>query len=290
MEICYYRGCEISTSVGPGPRLSPPVIATLSLGVIAALGNLFGAAVALSLDRNRDAARPSRLSEAILRGLLPLGAGFLLAITLLEMIPDALAYCRPISLAGPLILGGYLLLHFVEGRVGGHAHLPTPSTTEMTETEAHAGPLVSPRLVRTALVGLTLHAFFDGVAVGSGTAMSSSLGLLLVVAIVLHKIPEGATLASLVLLSGMGRRLAIALPLLLGLATVAGTAAVLLISRGAVAGSLAFASGVTLYVAATDLIPHANHARRTWRDSGWVYAGVGVFALTDLLVRRAGLP
>jgi zinc transporter ZupT len=257
---------------------------TVAFGVVAAFGNVVGAAIALQLDQLRgrgvtaDEQISAGKSAAILHGLLPLGAGFLLAVTLMEMIPDAIALTRPVALAGPMLLAGYALLHVIESRLDPHIHLP----------ETPAGAPVAPRMVYTAFLGLTLHAFFDGVAVGSGAALSPSLGGLLLIAIVLHKIPEGATVASLAVLSHLGRRAALVLPLLLGLSTVVGAAAVMLIARNAIGQSLAFASGVTLYVAATDLIPHAREARRSAADSLWVYAGILIFALTDQLLRRTG--
>jgi zinc and cadmium transporter len=76
-------------------------------------------------------------------------------------------------------------------------------------------------------------------------------------AIVLHKIPEGFTVASLMIASGQSRRTALLAAIWLGVATVAG---VLLMGalHSQVGYALPISAGVTLYVAATDLVPEVN--------------------------------
>jgi ZIP family zinc transporter/zinc and cadmium transporter len=108
-----------------------------------------------------------------------------------------------------------------------------------------------------ALLGLVIHTFFDGVAIAAGLLVSTWLGGVIFVAIFLHKVPEGFTVASLMLASGQSRRAAFGSSAILGAATLAGMALMFLL-RSAVADALPFAAGVTLYVAASDLIPEVN--------------------------------
>jgi ZIP family zinc transporter/zinc and cadmium transporter len=77
------------------------------------------------------------------------------------------------------------------------------------------------------------------------------------VAIFLHKLPEGFTVASLMLASGQSRRTALWASVALGAATLAG---VLLMNvlRGSVGYALPVSGGVTIYVAAADLLPEVN--------------------------------
>jgi ZIP family zinc transporter/zinc and cadmium transporter len=76
-------------------------------------------------------------------------------------------------------------------------------------------------------------------------------------AIFLHKLPEGFTVASLMLASGQSRRVALTSSAILGGATLAGVGLMYLL-QGAVSDALPFSAGVTLYVAASDLIPEVN--------------------------------
>ena len=55
------------------------------------------------------------------------------------------------------------------------------------------------------LLGLAIHTFFDGVAIASGFLVSTWLGVVIFLAVFLHKLPEGFTVASVVLASGQGR-------------------------------------------------------------------------------------
>src|SRR5208283_3087701 len=73
-----------------------------------------------------------------------------------------------------------------------------------------------------ALLGLGIHTFFDGVAIASGLLVSTSLGLVIFLAIFLHKLPEGFTVASLMLASGQSRRMAFLSSAMLGATTLLG--------------------------------------------------------------------
>ncbi len=108
-----------------------------------------------------------------------------------------------------------------------------------------------------ALLGLVIHTFFDGVAIASGLLVSTWLGGVIFVAIFLHKIPEGFTVASLMLASGQSRRVALISSAILGGATLLGVALMFAL-RSAVSDALPLSAGVTLYVAASDLIPEVN--------------------------------
>jgi ZIP family zinc transporter/zinc and cadmium transporter len=100
------------------------------------------------------------------------------------------------------------------------------------------------------------------------------------VAVFLHKLPEGFTVASLVLASGQGRRNAILASGLLGAATLLG---VLLTSvlQSQLKYALPISGGVTVYVAATDLLPEVNR-EPNWRMALLVFVGVA----TVLIMQR----
>ncbi|HEY3331259.1 MAG TPA: ZIP family metal transporter [Capsulimonadaceae bacterium] len=206
---------------------------------------------------------------------MQLGAGFLLAVTVLDTIPASLSTAQPARWGAPLVLAGYLLIHLFEHTIAPHFHFGE---------EVHSGE-VSRSAGYSALIGLTVHSLFDGVAIGASVTLSHSLGWLVFVAILLHKFPEGATCASIALAAGLGRRVAFIGCLILGAATLGGVATVALWTNVPTGSALAVAAGVTLYVAATDLIPHGN-AETDKRMPMLVFAGVGLFVLTDLLLQH----
>jgi ZIP family zinc transporter/zinc and cadmium transporter len=131
------------------------------------------------------------------------------------------------------------------------------------------------------LLGLIIHTFFDGIAIASAFLLSRWLGWIVFVAVFLHKIPEGFTVASVMLASGRSRAVAWGSSVLLGAATVLGVLT-MVITRQAVSVGLPVSAGVTIYVAASDLIPEVNQEPGI-RMALVVFLGVGMLFLLDHL-------
>jgi zinc transporter ZupT len=235
--------------------------ATLLLGVVAAAANLIGG-YAVSSQKMLD--------RFILRALIGLGAGFLLAATFLVVLPES----NKINSRTPwLVLAGYLFVHLVQHTVAPHFHFG-----EETHHELH----IHSRVGYTAVFGMTLHAFFDGALIASGFLLSRRIGILLFIAVVLHKIPEGFTAVSIMRAAGRSRRAARFSAELIGAATFFGVVLISVI-EGTVRHILPFSAGVTLYVAASDLIPEVNREEGVW-VSGIVFLGVIFYFGTEWLL------
>jgi zinc and cadmium transporter len=237
-------------------------MSALGFALVAAMGNLIGALAVV---------RHERRSLEIIEGFIAFGAGFMLSVVLIEMAPEALARDGGAAL---FILLGYLAVHLAQHVVVPHFHFGE---------EVH---LISPMAGLSALLGLLLHTFFDGVAIASGFLISRQLGALLFLGVFLHKLPEGVTMASIMLAGGQSRRRAFAAAAALGVATIAG---VLLTETFAplVRHGLAISAGVTLYVAASNLVPEFQ-PRGGWRMPFAFFSGAGMFFLTRMLI-EAGL-
>ena len=213
-----------------------PILTSLLLGLTAAGANAFGGAIIVQKHWERS----------YLRYFVALGAGFMLAAALVEMVPESIQLRGPY--AGFLILLGYLLVHFFEHTVTPHFHFGE---------ETHSDEFVHAHKGYSVLIGLLIHTFFDGIAIASGFIVSNWLGWIIFVAIFLHKIPEGFTIASVMLASGRSRSFAWGTSMMLGAATVAGVMT-MAIFRHEVSFGLPLSAGVTIYVAASDLIPEVN--------------------------------
>jgi ZIP family zinc transporter/zinc and cadmium transporter len=137
----------------------------------------------------------------------------------------------------------------------------------------------------SALIGLLLHTFFDGVAIASGFAVNSELGFLLFLAIFLHKLPEGVTISSLQVAGGRRPAQAVGSAALLGLATVVGVLVTDSVRFLTVHG-LALSGGVTLYVAASNLVPEFQ-GKKGWKLPMAFFLGAGAFFMTKELVERS---
>jgi ZIP family zinc transporter/zinc and cadmium transporter len=235
-----------------------PVTLSILLGLTAAAANIFGGAVIVRRAWEKQA----------LKYFVALGAGFMLATSLAEMVPESVErYGRG---AGFLVLVGYLIVHFFEHTVSPHFHFGEETHHEQF-VQAHKGWSV--------LGGLLIHTFFDGIAIASGFLVSKWLGWIIFIAVFLHKIPEGFTVASVMLASGRSKKTAWLSSVLLGLATIAGVLA-MTVTRQAVGIGLPLSAGVTIYVAASDLIPEVNHEPGILM-AVLVFIGVGMMFLLD---------
>src|SRR5580700_6493532 len=238
-----------------------PVLLSLLLGLTAAAANVFGGAIIVQRHWDRS----------YLKYFVALGAGFMLATAIVEVFPASLALRG--KDAAFLVLVGYLIVHFFEHTVTPHFHFGE---------ETHEDQFIHTHKGYSVLMGLIIHTFFDGIAITSGFLVSNWLGWIIFFAIFLHKIPEGFTIASVMLASGRSRRVAWGASVLLGAATFAGVATMALFQHE-VSFGLPLSAGVTIYVAASDLIPEVN------REPGAkmalvVFLGVGFLFLLDHFV------
>jgi zinc and cadmium transporter len=100
--------------------------------------------------------------------------------------------------------------------------------------------------------------------------------------VLLHKLPEGVTIASVMVAGGQSRAQAIGGAAVLGMATILG---VLLTDRVASLArhGLAISAGVTLYVAASNLVPHFQ-GRRGWLTAISFFGGAFSFFLVERML------
>ncbi|HEV8400100.1 MAG TPA: ZIP family metal transporter [Gemmatimonadales bacterium] len=234
----------------------------LLYALVAAAGNVLGA-----LAVTRRAMRELRIIEL----LVAFGAGFMLAVAIVELLPAALS--RSGAVAPALVLLGYLAVHLTQHTVTPHFHFGE---------ETHP---VSSVAGTSALVGLLLHTFFDGVAIASAFLVRPELGIMVFIAIFLHKLPEGVTIASLMLAGGRSGGRAVGAAALLGVATLLGV--VLTEAMGfLVEHGLALSAGVTIYVAASNLVPEFQ-GKRGWKLPAAFFAGAVIFFVTKVIMDRA---
>ena len=249
-------------------------IQLLIFGILAAAANVLGGLILFPPGIHKNL-------KKVLTYILALGAGFMLSVVFIDILPEVVelwqkkenSYTAE-TLVFPMILllVGYLLTQFFEHTIAPHFHLGE---------EVHSDHLISTKSVYTAVGGLLIHTFFDGVSIAAAAQVDFKVGILVFLAILLHKFPEGFTIASMILAAGKGFREVLIGTSLLGLMTLIGVLLFYLIGPTVgftVAYALPLASGVTLYVAASDLIPEVNHhGGKRPLVSLSVFAGVALF-------------
>lgn len=258
------------------------VAGLLFFGLLAAGANLVGGFVLIKSGAHR-------YGERFLKYLVALGAGFMMAAIFIEIVPETVNIwtanrggadaAESVVSAMTLLLAGYLLIQLFEHTIAPHFHFGA---------ETHPESFMKPSAAYAAVGGLWIHTFFDGVSIAAAFLVDFQVGLLVFIAILLHKMPEGFTVASIMLASGRSTRTALIATAAIGAATLGGVITVALLNsrvEAAVAYALPFSAGVTLYVAASDLIPEVNHKEeRNPTVSIVVFVGVALFYLLHRLI------
>lgn len=221
-------------------------------GISAAVANIIGALAVTS---------GARWSVRAFDRILAFAAGFILSVAFMDLIPEAIT--RGGRNAALAALVAYLAVHLTQHTIGRHFHFGE---------ETHE---VSPLVSRSALIGLLLHTFVDGVAVASGLLVSPEVGALVFLGVLLHKFPEGLAISSLFLASGSSKGAAIMAAGALGTATLVGVLVTELFT-GLQTYGLAISAGVTVYVGASNLVPELQ-SRGGWGTPLSFVAGCGAY-------------
>lgn len=254
----------------------------LIFGLIAASANVLGGLILFPIGVHKT-------YKKLLKYILALGAGFMLAVSFVDVLPEVVEIwlkkensVNAESLIVPMILllTGYLLTQFFEHTIAPHFHLGE---------ELHSDHLISTSTAYTAIGGLLIHTFFDGVSIAAAAQVDYEVGILVFIAVFLHKFPEGFTIASMILAAGKGRREVVIATSLVGLTTLIGVLLFYFIGANigfSVAYALPLACGVTIYVAASDLIPEVNHhGGKRPLVSLSVFAGAALFFILHYILR-----
>lgn len=214
-------------------------------------------------------------SERGVNALTALSAGLLLALTLLDMIPSVV---KGNANSPIFILGGLVFLFLLQQYV-------RPKEIKKDHGESSE----SSQGILGSVVGLTVHAFFDGFSIITSFGLNFSLGLTVFIALLLHKIPVGATISSLVFSLSLDKKKGLGSTVLMGLSTILGGVVGFLLTdiylpdEGTLSLVLAVTAGVLLYVGASDLLPsvRGKHDRFV---SWFVVFGIVIFYLIELIL------
>lgn len=247
---------------------SDKILIIIIFGLVTTLAEIFGGCFVIV---KKD------LTKKIFEYLIALGAGFILALVLLELIPESIEHLG--ASAPVFILLGFALIHLFEHTVIGHLHFGE---------ETHADIMVSKTASYGAVLGLFIHAFFDGLAISTAFFFDFKIGLLLFLAVFLHKFPEGLTVATVMLSSNQPRRNAFIATISIGIATMLGIITIFLISdihENIVGIMFAISAGVAMYVGASDLIPEINRSENRLSPV-IVFVGMALFYLSELFIKH----
>lgn len=249
---------------------------TLTLIVVATLlGGLLSVLVAASLT--------VAMLGRLVRHLVSLSAGVLLATALLHVLPEAFeagADSRRLFLA---LLGGLLFFFLLE-----KAELYRHSHHHEGDGHAHHSHFDTEQAGRggyAVLLGDSIHNFSDGVIIAAAFLTDPQLGLVTTLAVIAHEIPQEVGDYIVLLNAGFSRGRALAYNALSGLSAVAGGVLgyYLIGPHDALFPYLlVVASSSFVYVAVADLLPQLQR-RLSWQQTvqqlAWLAGGIAIVLL-----------
>ena len=194
------------------------------------------------------------------------------AIICFELIPEALEIANLLVVILGIIFGIIMMIIcdiFVDKRFN-------KNTKTAKNSLLKTGIIVS--------IGLAIHNFPEGLAIGSGFEASIKLGLSLAIAICFHDIPEGISMAVPMKNGGMKPSKVIYYVVLSGITTGVGAffgSIVGGISQEIIALCLAFSAGAMIYIVSGELTPESSklYQGRMSAIGNLIGFIIGVFAM-----------
>ncbi|OGE19087.1 hypothetical protein A3A14_01205 [Candidatus Daviesbacteria bacterium RIFCSPLOWO2_01_FULL_43_38] len=219
------------------------VTASLTVSLIALVGALF-----LYWER--------LTSQKVTLTLLSFAAGTMLAVSFLDLLPEALeSAAEGANIFIPVLLG-IVVFFFLERFVLWFHH----------HDETHD---MHPSAV-LILLGDGLHNFIDGIAIAAAFLTNPGIGFATTLAIAAHEIPQEIADFSVLIHGGMEKTKALFFNFISGLTALVGAVLAFYFLEnltGVLPLSLAFTAGMFIYIACSDLIPEMHqHAskQKSW--------------------------
>lgn len=179
-------------------------------------------------------------SNKFLSFILEFAAGLMISIVCFDLIPEAMEISNLVITYVGIFLGvGCMIIcdNIIKNKY--NSKISMKSSNSLLKTGIIVG------------IGLALHNFPEGLAIGSGFGASFKLGISLALAIALHDVPEGISMAVPMKSGGMKKSRALFLTFASGITTGIGAffGAILgTVSQNLISLCLAFAAGAMLYI------------------------------------------
>jgi zinc transporter, ZIP family len=231
----------------------------IPLAGLAVLAIFAGGAIALRLSHT-------------LPTVVALSGGIVVAVALLEILPEAIEGVGEAHDAVPLVALGFIAFFLMERVLVLH-HRDDPE-----EARSHG------RVGALGAVGLSLHSFTDGLGIGLAFSVNTETGLLVLLAVVSHAFADGLNTVSFVLSQSGDRVRAIRWLRIDAFAPLAGAivGSMISVSEQTLGYFLAVYAGFFLYMGGTDLLPEAHSHPSGGRVALTVAGFVSIFAITRI--------
>jgi ZIP family zinc transporter len=254
-----------------------PVGIALALTLLAGLSTGIGSAIAYFIRRPRI---------AYLSFALGFSAGVMIYVSFMELLPQAIAGAGQAQ-AVLFFFIGVAFIGLIDLLV------PEPENPHNLEgLDEPQGPHGERRLMRTGLLmalAIAAHNFPEGLATFAAGLTDTHLGVFIAVAVAIHNVPEGIAVSVPIFYATGNRKKAFTYSFLSGLAEPAGAALGYLLlmpylTPATLAGTIAFVSGIMIYISLDELLPMAHRYGRGHLVIGGIVLGMLVMAVSLLLL------
>lgn len=203
-------------------------------------------------------------------------AGVLLGVVAFDLLPEIFrtlqAEHRTATVAMVALVCGFLLFHIIEKTILIHH-------SQESEYEVHHHPDVG---VASALA-LSGHSFLDGVGIGLGFQVGTTVGVAVAIAVIAHDFTDGLNTVNLMLVNRNRSRRAFIMLLVDAVAPVLGVLSTHLfhVSDVGLVLYLGFFAGFLLYIGASEILPEAHSRHSSYQTIALTIAGAAfMFAVT----------
>ena len=225
--------------------------------------------------------------EKLLHPMLGISAGILLGLVFFDILPESNDLTSDLKI-NPIyfsiaVLTGFLVLTMIE------RYMINKGITHGHDAD---GLKIKP-FGTLGVSALVVHGFMDGFVIPISLSASTTLGLIVTIAMVIHQIPDSFAAMSMSLAAGYTKKqtakyvcfTALDTPfgILIGVCALLGSNAV---GFGSILVllSLGFSAGTFIFVSAADLIPELQHSSKSMSVILFILLGfVIIFGLTQLL-------
>lgn len=208
--------------------------------------------------------------------ILGFSAGAVIGVAFFDLIPEAIelgSSAYEISTILAITSVGFIIYMILDRFIILHSH------HEETHDEHHTH-----NRGKLGAGSLSIHSFLDGIAIGLAFQVSSAVGAIVAIAVLVHDFSDGINTVNMILKNGGSRKQAMKWLAVDAIAPVIGIICTMFftLEESSLGIILAIFSGFFLYIGASDLLPESHHNHPTIWNTALTVAGIAViyFAVT----------
>lgn len=129
------------------------------------------------------------VNRTILNLLIGLGAGSMLAVSLVHIFPEALEQTEYAVYA---FIAGFLIIYLIEEVLTSHAH--DHGHDDHTHEDPHEH---YDHVALVSFIAIFIHTLFDGLGIRAGFGISYEIGYTILAGVAIHQIPVSLSLAAI---------------------------------------------------------------------------------------------